>query len=65
MKRKGVVDDNLIKNKYMKVKEEELNEIRNKIGKYKGFKERGMMLINKIEKRFEEYYKGKNINAKL
>lgn len=65
MERKGVVDDNLIKNKYMKVKEEELNEIKNKIGKYQGFKEKGMMLINKIEKRFEVYYKGKNTNAKL
>ena len=65
MKNMKIADPKIILNKYLKLKENEIEFLTKKILKIKKFKENGIDIIEKLEKRFKNYYQSRFPKSKL
>ena len=61
----NITDQKLITERYLRVKEKELEALTKKIDKLQIFKEKGIDIIRKIEKKFQNFYNSKSPKSKL
>ena len=65
MNSKGITDEKLIKEKYLKLKSKELEALLERINKISNLPEKGNVLTKKIESKFILYYNFATNKAKL